>query len=394
MTTCMSSAMASAWANSPCSSFWTLCERPCGDLTIWCCVPDRALTPSTHEAACGFDEDMLTCGCTVGEILCMLDCGHGHCGYWYDCDMCDRSLCRRCFTQWPPGLEGFGIRTLWFPTDIGRLKGGELMYNKKWVHTGKGNAKGYWSDITSLSTGPRRTADVRTCGGCCGAMWLALRAVVLRQRMVGPRGDLPPYVNLQIFFRASQNSWEQEEAQNSRLTLESCPHCANDDHCMFVHQAMCHVGNHGRCHGGVRGCPCRCVSSTKTACGALHRMIGKREWWLHVIAVKFGELDQVAVDFSGDCPTLTAGTLSHACVSNDTQIDAVHVRSWGNFFREVVFDRARLHEVVHRSIPSQTANRIWSDISRLREEEGGHLDFAAMLYKERFARTQVLSAVA
>ena len=93
---------------------------------------------------------------------------------------------------------------------------------------------------------------------------------------------------------------------------------------------MMHVGNRKHCHGGQQGCPCRCVSSTTMASAALERVrCSSRYKWLHVIAVKYGELSDVALDLSGACPCLDAGTRTAGCIVDDDHLNAEEVRAWG-----------------------------------------------------------------
>ena len=179
------------WANLPCIIEDELVERPCGIARVFSCVPTAIVEPSPDgfKARRVFNEDVLEGGWTVSDILGMLDCGHGHMG------IC-RTLCHRCFTRWPPGLQDLSMRTLWCSTAFDWH--GETIYKEKWEHTGKGNANGYWKTITHEKCGRQRTADVRFCGRCCGGMWKALQPVIVRREMVGP-GDLPPAFNVQFF---------------------------------------------------------------------------------------------------------------------------------------------------------------------------------------------------
>ena len=235
----------------------------------------------------------------VKHELHELDCKHRHLGNFYVCGICNKHLCSKCFIVKSQSVRKAFTKHLYGREDLG---------------------------------------DKAICGSCCGQLYLETRPLYLGY----PTGN-----GYELFFRASKNRWPQEVAFADTMPpphrdIVTCVHCQHNRRDRFLHNAATHLGDHYKCHGGMHGRPCQCVSTTPFAYHAIGRLSRDCPHF-HVLVVSVDDLPEISTDVSN--MTTSDGLCQSACVKNDVHLRTNIIEYWGHYHREVVFDRTRLHQI-------------------------------------------------
>ena len=342
---------------------------------FWCWTQIPHVNRQQPVARTCYDPAMLQT-MTLYEIMSILHCGpqhrrHKHMGVWYTCRYCHRPMCRVCFLQWSRELKGLGSCFRW--ADI---------------------SERYPEGVYMMAL---QVVDARLCGQCCSKLWHEIGLATLCRRRSWTWSSLPleKYHFSYMFFRASRNSVEDEigllgEDCWPSWEVYSCQYCQHDTAKRKRHMAMCHVGNHERCHLGHhgRGFPCRIVSTTSLLTMTMQRL-KETVPWLHVYIVpdNLYQGDDVH-DFSSKDALSVHG--SSMCLASDPGLSFGSLQAWGLHHKEIDIDRGMLAQLERerrvRQIYLPDARNLFRNIRIVSPQSG---DFSAFLQSEHDMRQRM-----